>query len=284
MNDATMRLPAGDGELALTVDEPLGPCAGDVVLVPPFGMSAERMFPAAYLLTLNGFRVLRFDPRDHPGESTGNIETFRLSRLAEDTRVVLGEAGGALVVAISLSARGVVRALVDRDDVRAAVLLTPVVSVRYTLHQVFGYDLFERLYDGQGLPPLVRVLGYDVQTEFVRDCMEAGMEDVRDALSDLHRVRAPVTFVAGDADPWVHIGDVQAVAGAAARGQVNTRVVQAASHQLYRNPVLAMMYLQEAARECLRAVGGDPASVRVPPFAELVSALEERVESAAVSN
>jgi hypothetical protein len=51
--------------------------------------------------------------------------------------------------------------------------------------------------------------------------------------------------------------------------------VPAASHQLYRNPALAMTFLELATRRCLAIGGRDPDAVGVPPFAEIVQALNE---------
>jgi hypothetical protein len=168
------------------------------------------------------------------------------------------------------------RALRGRRDVRAGVLLTPVVNVRSTLNEVFGYDLFRMFYDGKDVPRLVRVLGHDVETNFVLDCIKSGMVGVDDAVTDLADWSARLTFVAGDADPWVQIGEVrEAAARSAARGlEVEVVSVEAASHQLYRNPVLAMMYLQTATRECLRIMGHDPNRAVCPPFSEIVAAVE----------
>jgi pimeloyl-ACP methyl ester carboxylesterase len=282
MNDQEIRLTnVEDGEVVVTVDRPTGEPVGSIVLVPPFGMSAERMFPAAYLLTLNGFEVYRFDPRYHPGRSTGSIETFKLSGLPADVAAILDLVPGAVVVGISLSARAVIRALAGRTDWGAAVLLTPVVNVRFTLEQVFGYDLFARIYGGEGLPPRVRVFGYDVDTSFIQDCIEHRMVDVRDASIDLGECRRPFVLVAGDADPWVKLEEVRRLANEAReRGRTVELVsVQAASHQLYRNPVLAMTYFQTATRECMRLVGRDPQRTICPPFSEIITAVEDATAS-----
>jgi pimeloyl-ACP methyl ester carboxylesterase len=236
-------------------------------------MGGERMFPAAYLLASNGFEVHRFDPRDHPGASTGTMATFHMTRLVDDVRAVAEAAGGGIVVALSLSSRSVLRALAMRSAIEAAVLLTPVVDVRFTVEQVTGSDWFERIRTDDS--PLTRVLGYDVGTVMIRDCVRAGMVDTGDAAEDLVASRAPVTFIAGDADPWVRVDDVRAVvrAGAAAGRDVELTTIPAASHQLYRNPVLAMAFLHAATRRCLELVGRDPSAASLPAFSEIVRAM-----------
>lgn len=275
MNDRQQRLQVGDSEIALTVDAPLGSKRGRVVLIPPFGMNAERLFPAAYLLAMNGFEVYRIDPRDHPGESSGNTDTFRLSRLTEDIVATLDAAQGDMLVSISLSARCALRALRQRRDFRAAVLVTPVVNVRYTLHQVLEDDWFERIYR----EPVshMRVLGYQVETAFFADCRIHRLFDLTDTCEDVADCEAQLTFIAGSEDPWVAIDEVQQVAQEALHHNRSVKLmsIQAASHQLYRNPVLAMQYLQIATQECLRISGYDPEQAIFPPFSEIIAVLEE---------
>jgi pimeloyl-ACP methyl ester carboxylesterase len=276
MNDDCIRMPVSGGELEVTIDAPATPGrpAGRVVLVPPFGMSAERMFPAAYLLSANGFEVHRLDPRDHPGASTGTMATFHPSRLAEDVKTAVDASGGATVMAISLAARSVLRALPNTPKAEAAVLITPVVNVRATVREVTDCDWFERILVDDA--PLTRVLGYDVGTVMIRDCARTGMVAVGDAIADVLDSRVPISFIAGDADPWVDIEEVRAVvAAAASEGQdVDLRTVSAASHQLYRNPVLAMTFLQTATERCLELAGRDPNTAIAIPFSEIVRAIE----------
>lgn len=144
-------------------------------------------------------------------------------------------------------------------------MLTPVVNVRYVLDKVLGFDLFQMRQDGQPLPELVTPLGYAVEAEpFIDDCVASRMVGVDDSIHDIRAWSASLTFVAGDADPWVNIDDVRDVMRrcASAGQRVDLVTVKAASHQLYRNPVLAMTYLQTATKECLRLVGKDPAQAR----------------------
>jgi len=285
MNDEEIRLSSGDGgEIFVAVDRPVGTPVGRVILVPPFGMGGERMFPVSYLLTLNGFEVFRFDPRCSPGRSSGVIAEFTLSGLNDDLSTVFSHVPNALVVAISLSARSVLRTLAEREDWRAAVLMTPVVNARYTLHQVFGFDIFGRKMAGE-LGPDIRVLGLDMKTSFLDNCMSHGLMDAAGATSDLTKCRHPIALVAGDADPWVKIDEVREAASAAqaAGRSVEVVSVQAASHQLYRNPVLALTYFQAATRECLRLIGKDPASAVSAPFSQIIAAVEDTTSPARAS-
>ncbi|MBV8688027.1 MAG: alpha/beta fold hydrolase [Alphaproteobacteria bacterium] len=276
MNDEELTLTLGTDKLVVTIDRPAGEERGTVLIVPPFGMSAERLFSTAYLMTLNGLRVYRFDPRNHPGRSTGSIEAFRLSELAIDTAAVLDLCPGAVVLGISLSSRAVMRALAGRDDWRAVVLITPVVDLQYTLREVMGVDLVRIVRSGEEFPDRNLVLGYEVDKVFVNDSIEHDLVEPADTVADLLRCRRPIVFIAGTDDPWVNMEDVRKVASQAARGgrSVEVIAIQAATHQLYRNPVLATAYFNCAVRQCLRATGADPDKIVEPSFAQIIAAAE----------
>jgi pimeloyl-ACP methyl ester carboxylesterase len=260
----------------VTVDHPAGEVAGTILIVPPFGMSAERLFATAYLMTMNGLKVYRFDPRNHPGRSTGSIEAFRLSELATDMGAVLDLCPGALVLGISLSSRAVMRALAGRDDWRAAVLITPVVDLQYTLSEVMGVDLVGIVRSGEDYPERNLVLGYEVDKVFVNDGIEHSLVDPSDTVADVLRCRGPMVFIAGTDDPWVRMEDVRSVAAQAARaGQaIELITIQAATHQLYRNPVLATAYFNCAVSQCLRVIGRDPDTIIEPSFSQIIAAAE----------
>jgi len=276
MNDERLRLNMDGGEeVNVIVDRATGTPRGRIVLVPPFGMSGERLFPASYILTLNGFDVLRCDPRDQPGESSGFTETFRLSRLTEDISRVLKVAPDAILIAMSLSGRCALRALATNHEVSATVLVSPVVNVRGTLLEVLGDDWFKRIaYDDSRR---VRVLGHMVDTDFIRDCVASNFVNLDDTLADVLAGGSPITIVAGDADPWVSIDDIRSLASQATdKGYpVRLTTVRSASHQLYRNPVLAMKFIQIMTSECLRLAGDEADAAVLPPFSEIVAAVAE---------
>jgi len=268
----TLRLEGGD-ELCIIVDEPTsGPRRGDVVLGPVFGATAYSMFPFAYALARNGFRVLRPDFRHHVGLSTGSIEDMRMSEQATDLVTALELADDPLLVAVSLSARPAIRALTLTTGVAGAVLVEPVVDVRATLLEVVGTDHLHDRDDEQ--PERVLVLDYLVDPlTFVPDCLEHGLASLEDTMAEVERLDVPLTFVAGDADPWVRIADVEAAAGAHRAGGSDTMVVTipAASHRLNRNPAVAARYIESMARECIRLRGSSDEAI-MPSFDEMLQA------------
>jgi pimeloyl-ACP methyl ester carboxylesterase len=139
-----------------------------------------------------------------------------------------------------------------------------------------GVDLGRIVRDGEEFPERNLVLGYEVDKVFVNDSIEHDLVEPSDTVADLLRCRRPVIFIAGTDDPWVKMEDVRSVASQAASAGRSVEVIsiQAATHQLYRNPVLATAYFNRAVRECLRAIGRDPDSIVEPSFAQIIAAAE----------
>lgn len=276
MNDEYKCIQVGGDQLVVTIDRPAGASLGNVIIVPPFGMSADRIFPTAYFFVRNDFTVYRFDPRNHPGRSSGTIGHFTLSGLCEDVLSIMQLVPNSILVGISLSSRAVIRAMTLCDRWTSAVLITPVLNVRGTLRSVFGDDLFTRAEGDLSLYPTTNeILGYEVDMSFVLDCKTAAMEGLPDALADLVKCKNPITLISGTDDPWVCHSEVSATAAKARTkgADVRCRSVPAATHQLYRNPVLAMSYFHSAVTECLQLAGVTGKETQSPSFSEIIDAV-----------
>jgi hypothetical protein len=277
MQDDVRRLAQDDGTVTLTVDEPdpagcfpEGGPRGSVVMLAPYGMNAESLFAPSYVLARNGLRVFRLEPRNSPDGTTGAVLGYRLSRVTADVRRALEHTRADAVMAMSLSAPAVLRALPDAPWVRAVALVVPVVAVRSTVRQVCGVDWFERVgWDRDSR--VVHVLGHDIELEFVHDCIAQGFVDRADCVADVTRAPAPVDVVAAGHDAWVDPADVRAVTVASGADLVE---IPAAGHLLYRNPVVALQFFRAAAERLLRRLDPGAPPVRVPTFAEIVDALE----------
>ena len=250
-----------------------GAAPATVLLVPPFAMSADSMFAASCVLVRNGLRVLRLEPRNAPDGGNESLRGFRLSRLQEDIEAVLAEQSPSALVAVSLAGRAALRAIAGPGTgVRAAALITPVVDVAHTLGQVMGEDLFDRItWDRE--TRCLTVLGHHVDLEFVHDCRLHGLHDLAGTERDIAAGTAELALVAGTDDPWVEVRQVRDLV-LAARSGVELVEIPAASHQLYRNPVLAMRFFVAAADHLTRVLTGSSTPAVAPPFAEIVAQLE----------
>lgn len=274
MNDLRTRLHTRDGAISVIVDRPDLEEIGTAMLVPAYGLTAEDMFLPAHFMACNGIRVVRFDLRNHVGESSGEIYDFRLSSVVEDLRAVQGWAGRCGVVAVSLSARPAIR-MARMSPPDWVLLVTPVIDVAFTLSEVVGLPLLG--WELDAVPENLEVLGFRVGRGFIADCRENGFRDWRDAADDFEKITSPAVVIYGEGDPWVRAVDVIEVVRARAErgGTVRQKAVATSCHQLSQNPVIAQRFFAEATREAVELAGGDPSKVVIPRFTEVVAAYQD---------
>jgi pimeloyl-ACP methyl ester carboxylesterase len=267
-------VPVGQGHICLTETEAVVPRQGTVLLVPPFAMTARSMFPVALTLSANGFESVCVDGRDSLGKGSGKTFNFRMTTLAADVKRAVEvmqdrRTGGAplIVVGLSLAARAVVRVGCGRAC-DGMILMTPVLHLRSTLTQVLGQDLFA-VPDSE-LPASLRVLGQEVGREFIRDARDHDFVGLETCQAELRRIDTPLAMICGDEDPWVAIEEVRASV-ALLRPTPTLSVLRAASHELNRNPRVAMTYIEHLTAQCLAMVGREPSELIMPSFSEVIA-------------
>jgi pimeloyl-ACP methyl ester carboxylesterase len=248
-----------------------------VLLVPPFGVAMRDLFIPAYILFSNGFRVIRFDPRDHVGSSDGSVADWTLDTLIDDI-VLLAEPHRRLILtAMSVSALPAIEAAASVGArLEGLVLVTPVVNLRATLEAVIGTDYWDWSPDIR--PDEMKVLGATVKAQFLDSCKRLGYGDYERCCKLLGEVPSPVSLIVGDRDPWVCYEKVAEVHQQVVMQGVNATitVIEAASHQLTRHPRLALSYLHTMVRDCIRMTGSGR-SLHETQLAELISAVHQEV-------
>jgi pimeloyl-ACP methyl ester carboxylesterase len=273
MNDERVTLEVPEGSITIVVDRTEVDEIGTVVLAPAYGLTAEDMFLPACYLARNGLRVVRFDMRNHVGESSGAMYDFRLSGACADLRAVSEWARPAGLMAVSLSGRPAMRVAAD-SELEWLLLVIPVVDVEYTLEAVTELPLFKG-YKGSEVQSL-EVLGHQVGRRFLEDCEEHEFVTTDDAVRDFERITVPSAVLYGLGDPWVRASDVAALLAARRRrrGELISEEVPTTCHQLNQNPVIAHRFMSAATRHAVALAGGDPGQVSIPTFAEVIAAHE----------
>lgn len=244
-----------DGHAALHRSNPGGQ-RGRCLLVPPFGVPASALTILSDLLDGHGFECVRLDPRHHVGAGSGSIERFRMSSFVADCQRAIEVVDPTCVVAMSLGARAVIRALATGPLAPDAVLAIPVVDVRRTVSTIVGHDWF--VTPTEEIPEVLEVLGNDVRArEFVQDSRTNDLMTAEHTERDLASVRAPVLLLPGSCDPWVDCGAVEAAAErAAARGRpVASRAIDCDRHDIHNDVVQALALIDELVDEVIRIHG-----------------------------
>ena len=251
--DCEERLDVGDG-YAVAIRRGRGGQYGRIMIVPPFGVPASALSFMADQLVPHGYEVILLDPRNSIGDGSGDISQFRMSDVIEDCHAALDRYLPDTVVAVSLGARAIARALAMRKTSPRAVLLLPVVDMAATLQEVIGEDWFSPAGLERPIPDVVPVLGFDmVSKRFRPDAEGLGILTADSMALDLEAIAAPVTLMPGTRDPWIDHGTATKVFHDAGRrnNRLHMRSLPCDHHELHKHPVMALRMIQACIAEVL---------------------------------
>ena len=253
-------LPTSDGSIFVLELEARGPAVADVVLIPPYGKSSHELVMIAHQLSLNGFNVIRFDPRNHVGRSTGSILDFTLQGVEADAQRVLDSRPHSrrpvLLAALSLSAPIAWKVATRRPEVAAVVSLVGVVDVTYTVELLIP----ERSLDHFRVPGLSEeatstIFGYQVRgAQFTRDIDRCGYRTLEQTLSVLGQLKVPAHMIVAEQDEYVRLADVERARTAVPAGS-ELLMMGGMTHEVGRSLRAARMATSARTSYCRKAVG-----------------------------
>lgn len=198
-----------DGIPHLSSDAPVA------ILAPGYGHTARTYIPLAYQLAAAGFRVLRYDHRNHVGDSTGAMRNACLSSMKADMEAIVDYAARRwpssprVVVATSLAGRVALKAAPTNPNIQLLVLVTPILDFHATLSTVHHEDLFVACLRNS-LGGSTNILGYAIDgTKFLDDAIKGGYADLASSLRDGRSLTIPTIILAAERDPWVSLDDVR---------------------------------------------------------------------------
>ena len=264
----------GETRMLLVVDSPSEDQLADVVIVPSFGKTVHDLLLVSFYLRINGFRVTRFDARDHVGLSSGDIANFTLSQLERDLQLVLGARPKKndrplILVGLSLSAPVAWRVASQCSDLAGVVTLVGVVDVPETVERASGVALAPYRDPSASPPEMCEILGHAVRARpFVRDLDAQRYGGLEDTLNDIRRVDRPLHMIAAGRDPWVAFEKVER-AHRQARAGSELVVLAKATHEVGRSISAAQRAVVTIVELCRKLVG-QSGPVRVPPFTEFI--------------
>lgn len=217
----------------------------------------------------NGINVVRFDFRNHIGESSGDIQNYRLSDNIEDLRAVfenLPEFGFAHSQSIGL----VGTSLANRTSLRfLAGLNAPrvqwygsflgVVNVESTIGSVMDADVIgDKRKQPQVVQGLKKAVKYEISADsFAQDCLEHQLGDLQGTKDDLKGIDGtPVAIVLSEQDNWVSYPEAVSVYSDY-RNVVHRFVLPNGGHLLDKNLVSARESILALVRSATQVLGVD---------------------------
>lgn len=213
-----------------------------VVLSPGYGQTTQAYIALAYHLAAAGFRVLRYDHRNHIGNSSGEMMEARLSSMKTDLAAVVDAAahtwpkGPRIVLATSLAGRVALKfAAVPTPNIHLLVLLTPILDLHSTLSTVHREDLIVTCLRN-ALHGSTNILGHALDgARFLDDAMKEGYADFSATLQDGRSLTVPTIMLAAESDTWVDPDDVRHLYAAIPHQAKELRIMPKAVHHLHED-------------------------------------------------
>lgn len=177
-----------------------------VIIAPGYGQTASDYTALAYYLAEHHFRILRYDPTNHLGNSEGELQQTTVRSMQHDLEKVIEfvrqtwPQAPIVVIASDLSARAVLKTAAHAPPLDLLLLVNPAIDVASLLMAVHGHDLIADYQFGlrRGV---CNLLGLNVNVDqFVGDLVAGRCADLESCLEDLRLVRSPLCIATSPAD------------------------------------------------------------------------------------
>lgn len=181
------------------------PDLATIIIAPGYGQTALDYAAFSYYLAEHRFRILRYDPTNHIGNSEGELQQTTLRSMQHDLAKVIEfvrhtwPQAPVLVIASDLAARAALKTAVQTRPLDLLLLINPSIDVGSLLMSVHGHDLIA---DHQfGLRRgICNLLGLNVNVDqFVGDLIAGHFADLESTLEDLRLLRAPLCIATSPA-------------------------------------------------------------------------------------
>jgi PAS domain S-box-containing protein len=180
-----------------------------IIVSPGFGQTASDYLALGYYLAEHQFRILRYDPTNHLGNSEGELQQTTLRSMQHDLELVIEfvrhtwPQAPIVVMASDLAARAALKAAARTRPLDLLLLINPAIDVAGMLMAVHGHDLIADYQFGlrRGV---CNLLGLNVNVDqFVSDLVAGRCADLESTLEDLRAIRSPLCIATSPADSVV---------------------------------------------------------------------------------
>ena len=262
-----------DGPQGLAPESPL------VIIAPGFGETKTEYIALAYYLACNGFRVLRFDYTNQPGESDGEIVNTTMTGMNQDLGAIIDFAkkvwptNPITVVAASLAGRVALKRAAQDHRVDFWILITSVVDLQATLVAAHHQECMVTFLRGVHLG-VMNLLGLNVDADrFTADAIKEGYTNLQTTILDAQQIRAPVLLFAAEHDAWVQLGSMKAVQAAFRSTSAHLHLMPDALHFLHADPRKARAVFRHIVACCMERfhAGSTQRALKEPPESAIIS-------------
>jgi len=180
-----------------------------IIVAPGFGQTATDYLALGYYLAEHQFRILRYDPTNHLGNSEGELQQTTVRSMQHDLELVIEfvrhtwPQAPIVVIASDLAARAALKAAARARPLDLLLLINPAIDMASMLMAVHGHDLIADYQFGlrRGV---CNLLGLNVNVDqFVSDLVAGRCTDLESTLEDLRVIRSPLCIATSPADSVV---------------------------------------------------------------------------------
>ena len=177
-----------------------------IIIAPGYGQTASDYTALSYYLAEHHFRLLRYDPTNHLGNSEGELQQTTLRSMQHDLEKVIEfvrhtwPQAPVVVLASDLAARAAFKIAAHTRPLDLLLLINPAIDVGGLLMAVHGHDLIADYQFGlrRGV---CNLLGLNVNVDqFVGDVVTGHCADLESTLEDLRLNRSRLCIATSPAD------------------------------------------------------------------------------------
>jgi PAS domain S-box-containing protein len=177
-----------------------------IIMAPGFGQTAADYTALAYYMAQHQFRILRYDPTNHLGNSEGELQQTTVRSMQHDLEQVIEfvrhtwPQAPVVVIASDLAARAALKVSARTRPLDLLLLINPAIDPAGMLMTVHGHDLIADYQFGlrRGV---CNLLGLNVNVDqFVGDLVAGRCADLESTLEDLRMIRSPLCIATSPAD------------------------------------------------------------------------------------
>ncbi len=240
-----------------------------VLLAAGFGKTMSHSAPLSLYLAHAGFDVIRYDPLNHVGASTGDMEDYTMSSGLDSLTLVAAwvrrrfPSQSIGLVANSISARLAYRLAAVNPLFDYLVTGVGVVHLAATLREALGADY--AVMDSVDLP---RHAEFENRRFLIGPFRDDGLAnrwlDAATCRDELKGSTIPVVAFSAADDRWVDVGEIRSVMEGASHPGSRLRELVGSGHEIGANPAIARAFLTHLTETCVELCG----SPRMPGWRE----------------
>ncbi len=269
----------GDNNFLFIQEDYVEKPIGNVVIMSPFGKTTHDNFLIAHYFRLNNFNVYRFDPRNHVGLSSGDMEDFSLQQLDQDVIIafdnfILDKSLPTFIISISISYPASLKFMSKNSWIKGLISLVPAVHPDDTVTRVIKCDV-KRYRTDEKLPCYQYGFGCKIKAKnFIMAIEKANYSNFEDMIGYAKLVDNPMYILAADKDEYVNLQDVFKLKQAFKNKNSDVLVLNGLTHDIGTKISCAKFAVSLMVKKALFYANYDPEKFIEPTLQNIVKGIK----------